>query len=165
MSVFASLVVGADGATSKDGSSRAISSGVDRTAFLARRRTVDFIFIGGQTARTEPYHRTPVPVVVSSRSMVNALADNRLAHWWNLSPVAAIEKGVKRFGPKVLVESGALMLEYLLSVRMLDGIYLSVTDVNGGDDLVNFEELLQNFLDIDRQKIGDTLFIEAKTLK
>ena len=165
MSVFASLVVGTDGATSKDGSSRAISSGVDRTAFLARRRTVDFIFIGGQTARTEPYHRTPVPVVVSSRSMVNALADNRLAHWWNLSPVAAIEKGVNRFGPKVLVESGALMLQHLLSVRMLDGIYLSVTDVNGGDDLVNFEELLQNFLDIDRQKIGDTLFIEAKTLK
>jgi len=165
MSVFASLVVGADGATTKNGSSRAISSGIDRTSFLARRRAVDFIFIGGETARTEPYHRTPVPVVVSSRSLVNALADNRLAHWWNLSPSVAIEKGIKKFGQNVLVESGARMLEQLLSARTLDGIYLSVTNVKDGDDLVDYEKMLQNFYSIDRQVIGDTLFIEAKTLK
>jgi riboflavin biosynthesis pyrimidine reductase len=165
MSVFASLVVGADGATTKNGSSRAISSGIDRTSFLARRRAVDFIFIGGETARTEPYHRTPVPVVVSSRSLVNALADNRLAHWWNLSPNAAIEKGIKQFGPNVLVESGTRMLQQLLSAKLLDGIYLSVTDIAGGDDAVNVEVLLQNFTSIDRQIIGDTLFIEAKTPK
>ena len=165
MSVFASLVVGADGATSKDGSSRAISSGIDRNSFLARRRTVDFIFIGGETARTEPYHRTPVPVVVSSHSMVNALSDNRLAHWWNLSPVAAIEKGIKKFGPEVLVESGAMMLEHLLSLRALDGIYLSVTDVKGGDGLVDFESIVQNFSNVVRHTIENTLFIEAKTLK
>jgi riboflavin biosynthesis pyrimidine reductase len=165
MSVFASLVVGADGATTKNGSSRAISSGIDRTSFLARRRAVDFIFIGGETARTEPYHRTPVPVVVSSRSLVNALADNRLAHWWNLSPNAAIEKGIKQFGPNVLVESGARMLQQLISANFLNGLYLSVTDIEGGDDVINVEELLQNFKSIDRQIIGDTLFIEAKTLK
>jgi riboflavin biosynthesis pyrimidine reductase len=165
MSVFASLVVGADGATTKNGSSRAISSGIDRTSFLARRRAVDFIFIGGETARTEPYHRTPVPVVVSSRSLVNAVADNRLAHWWNLSPNAAIEKGVKQFGPNVLVESGARMLQQLISAKLLDGLYLSVTDIAGGDDVVSVEELLQNFSSIERQLIGDTLFIEAKTLK
>jgi riboflavin biosynthesis pyrimidine reductase len=165
MSVFASLVVGADGATTKNGSSRAISSGIDRTSFLARRRAVDFIFIGGETARTEPYHRTPVPVVVSSRSLVNALADNRLAHWWNLSPNAAIEKGIKQFGPNVLVESGARMLQQLISAKFLDGLYLSVTDIAGGDDVISVEELLQNFKSIDRQIIGDTLFIEAKTLK
>jgi riboflavin biosynthesis pyrimidine reductase len=165
MSIFASLVVGADGATTKNGSSRAISSGIDRTSFLARRRAVDFIFIGGETARTEPYHRTPVPVVVASRSLVNALADNRLAHWWNLSPSVAIEKGIKKFGQNVLVESGARMLEQLLSARALDGIYLSVTNVKDGDNLVDYETLLQNFYSIDRQVIGDTLFIEAKTLK
>ena len=165
MSVFASLVVGADGATTKNGSSRDISSGVDRTSFLARRRAVDFIFIGGETARTEPYHRTPVPVVVASRSLVNALADNQLAHWWNLSPSVAIEKGIKKFGPNVLVESGAQMLEQLLSAKLLDGIYLSITNVAGGEDVVNYEALLQNFSKVDRQKIGDTVFIEAKTLK
>lgn len=57
------------------------------------------------------------------------------------------------------------MLQQLLSAKLLDGIYLSVTDIAGGDDVVSVEELLQDFTSIDRQIIGDTLFIEAKTPK
>ena len=165
MSVFASLVVGADGSTSKNGSSSGISSGADRTTFLARRRNADFILIGGQTARTEPYHRTPVPVVVISHSMLNALADNRLAHWWNLSPVSALEKGRKKFGPNVLVEAGPRIINELIKARVLDGIYLSITSVTDGDDVIDVEELLSNFNTIERDEVEGTLFIEAKTLK
>ena len=165
MSVFASLVVGADGSTSKNGSSSGISSGADRTNFLARRRNVDFLLIGGQTARTEPYHRTPVPVVVASRSMLNALANNRLAHWWNLSPVSALEKGAKKFGPNVLVEAGPRLINELIQARVLDGIYLSITSVTDGDDVINIEELLSNFTSIERDEIQGTIFIDAKTLK
>jgi riboflavin biosynthesis pyrimidine reductase len=165
MSVFASLVVGADGSTSKNGSSSGISSGADRTTFLARRRNSDFILIGGQTARTEPYHRTPVPVVVASRSMLNALADNRLAHWWNLSPASALEKGIKKFGPNVLVEAGPSLINELIQARVLDGIYLSITSVTDGEDLIKIDELLANFTSIERDEIQGTSFIEAKTLK
>lgn len=165
MSVFASLVVGADGSTSKNGSSSGISNGADRTTFLVRRRNADFILIGGQTARTEPYHRTPVPVVVTSRSMINALADNRLAHWWNLSPVSALEKGVKKFGPNVLVEAGPRLINELIQARVLDGIYLSITSVTEGEDFINIEELLSNFTSIESDEFQGTLFIEAKTLK
>jgi len=165
MSVFASLVVGADGSTSKNGSSSGISTGADRTTFLARRRNADFILIGGQTARTEPYHRTPVPVVVISHSMLNALADNRLAHWWNLSPVSALEKGRKKFGPNVLVEAGPRIIIELIKARVLDGIYLSITSVTDGEDVIDVEELLSNFTSIKRDELECTLFIEAKTLK
>ena len=163
MAVFASLVVGADGSTSKDGNSRGITSGADRTAFLARRRSADFLLIGGQTARTEPYHRTPVPVVVASRSMINALADNRLAHWWNLSPAAALAKGVKKFGGNVLVESGPSIIDELLSSKALDGIYLSVTSISGGENLIDISSLLAKFVEVNRQEIEGTLFIEART--
>ena len=86
MRVTVTLVVGADGSTTKNGNSAGVSNTVDRTAFLARRRNADCIIIGGNTARTEPYHRTPVPVIVISKSLINPLADNRLAHCWNLSP-------------------------------------------------------------------------------
>jgi riboflavin biosynthesis pyrimidine reductase len=165
MSVFASLVVGADGSTSKDGSSSGISSGADRTTFLARRRNADFILIGGQTARTEPYHRTPVPVVVASHSMINVLADNRLAHWWNLSPVSALEKGRKKFGPNILVEAGPRLISELIQAKVLDGIYLSITSVTDGEDVINIEDLLSNFTSVQRDEIQGTLFIEAKTLK
>lgn len=165
MSVFASLVVGVDGSTSKNGSSNGISSGADRTTFLSRRRIADFILIGGQTARTEPYHRTPVPVVVASRSMINALADNRLAYWWNLSPISALEKGIKKFGPNVLVEAGPRLINELIQARVLDGIFLSITNVTDGEDVINIEELLSNFTSIQRDEIQGTFFIEAKMLK
>lgn len=158
-------MVGADGSTSKNGSSSGISSGADRTTFLARRRNADFILIGGQTARTEPYHRTPVPVVVTSYSMINALADNRLAHWWNLPPVSALEKGVKKFGPNVLVEAGPQIINELIQARVLDGIYLSITSVTDGENLIDIEALLSNFTSVQRDEIQGTLFIEAKTLK
>ena len=165
MSVFASLVVGADGSTSKNGSSSGISSGADRTTFLVRRRNADFILIGGQTARTEPYHRTPVPVVIASRSMINALADNRLAHWWNLSPTAALAKGKQQFGDNVLVESGPTIINELIASNALDGIYLSITAITGGEYPINIEELLANFTEVSRNVIDGTTFISAKTLK
>jgi riboflavin biosynthesis pyrimidine reductase len=163
MAVFASLVVGADGSTTKDGNSRGIASGIDRSTFLARRRSADFLFIGGQTARTEPYHRTPVPVVVASRSMINALADNRLAHWWNLSPTAALATGVKKFGGNVLVESGPSIIDELLLNKALDGIYLSITEVTGGENPIDISSFLAKFVEVNRQEIEGTQFIEART--
>ena len=165
MAVFASLVVGSDGSTAKGGNSRGITSGVDRTAFLARRRSADFLLIGGETARVEPYHRTPVPVVISSRSMINSLADNRLAHWWNLSPADALAKGIKKFGENVLVESGPTIIDDLLLNQVLDGIYLSITSVTGGENPIDIAALLGNFVEIDRQDVEGTQFIEARTRK
>ena len=165
MAVFASLVVGTDGSTAKGGNSRGITSGVDRTAFLARRRSADFLLIGGETARLEPYHRTPVPVVVSSRSMINSLADNRLAHWWNLSPTDALAKGMKKFGENVLVESGPSIIDELLLNKVLDGIYLSITSITGGENPIDIAALLGNFVEIDRQEVDGTQFIEARKQK
>ena len=165
MAVFASLVVGADGSTTKGGNSRGITSGVDRTAFLARRRSADFLLIGGETARLEPYHRTPVPVVISSRSMINSLADNRLAHWWNLSPTDALAKGMKKFGENVLVESGPSIIDELLLNKVLDGIYLSITSITGGENPIDIAALLGNFVEIDRQEVDGTQFIEARKQK
>jgi riboflavin biosynthesis pyrimidine reductase len=165
MSVFASLVVGSDGSISKGGNSREISSGIDRTTFLERRRKADFLLIGGETARCEPYHRTPVPVVVSSRSMINSLADNRLAHWWNLSPAAALAKGIEKFGGNVLVESGPTFLDQLVLSKDLDGVYLSITKVVGGENPINITDLLDKFSEVSRTEIEGTIFIEAKTLR
>ena len=165
MAVFASLVVGTDGSTAKGGNSRGITSGVDRTAFLARRRSADFLLIGGETARLEPYHRTPVPVVISSRSMINSLADNRLAHWWNLSPTDALAKGMKKFGENVQVESGPSIIDELLLNKVIDGIYLSITSITGGENPIDIAALLGNFVEIDRQEVDGTQFIEARKRK
>jgi riboflavin biosynthesis pyrimidine reductase len=165
MAVFATLVTGVDGSTTKNGSSREITSGADRSEFLARRRDADFILIGGKTARSEPYHLTPVPVVVASRSMVNALADNRTAYWWNASPTQALEKGIKKFGSNVLVEAGATFIFELIKDGALDGIYLSVSPVSGGEAKIDYQELLDKFQDVTHRKVDGTQFYQAQNLK
>jgi riboflavin biosynthesis pyrimidine reductase len=97
--------------------------------------------------------------------MINSLADNRLAHWWNLSPAAALAKGIEKFGGNVLVESGPTFLDQLVLSKDLDGIYLSITKVVGGENPINITDLLDKFSEVSRTEIEGTIFIEAKTLR
>ena len=162
MAVTVTLVVGADGSTTKNGNSAGVSNLIDRTAFLALRRSADCILIGGNTARTEPYHRTPVPVVVISKSLINPLADNRLAHCWNLSPVEALERAAKTFGPNIHIEAGASIVRELIDAGSIDQLELSITDVAGGEDVIDVKELLSHFSQIDEKTEAGTRFISAR---
>lgn len=161
MTVTVTLVVGADGSTSKHGNSAGVSTAADRSAFLARRRLADCILIGGNTARTEPYHRTPVPVVVISRTLINPLADNRLAHCWNLSPVKAIERATSIFGPNIHVEAGIGIIQELIKANLVDALELSITEVTGGEDVVEISKLLSHFPIQSEQSGSGTRFISA----
>lgn len=162
MTVTVTLVTGADGSTSKGGTSAGVSSAADRTAFLARRRAADCILIGGNTARTEPYQRTPVPVVVISRALINPLANNRLAHCWNLSPEKALDRAIKTFGPQVHVEAGASIIQELLDAGRIDALELSITEVVGGEDKINLDLLLNYFSRKSERVIDGTRFISAQ---
>jgi len=97
--------------------------------------------------------------------MISSLADNRLAHWWTLSPTEALAKGVKKFGENVLVESGPSLIDQLLLNNVLDGIYLSITSVTGGENPIDIAALLENFAEIDRKDLEGTQFIEARRRK
>ena len=162
MPVIVTLVAGADGSTSKNGNSAGVTTAIDRTEFLARRRSADCIIIGGNTARTEPYQRTPVPVVVLSHSLVNPLPHNRLAHCWNLSPVEALTKAIKPFGPTVHIEAGASIIEELMKAGKIDQLELSITSVTDGDDKINIEKLLSYFTAIEEVEREGTRFISAR---
>jgi riboflavin biosynthesis pyrimidine reductase len=161
MTVTVTLVAGSDGSTSKGGNSAGVSSAADRTSFLARRRAADCILIGGNTARTEPYQRTPVPVVVISKSLINPLANNRLAHCWNLTPVKALDRAIKTFGPNVHVEAGASIIDELLSAGRVDALELSITEVSGGEDKVDLAKLLSYFSQQSEKIVDGTRFISA----
>jgi len=159
--VIASLVVGSDGSTSKDGRSAGVSSAADHRAFLARRRSADVLLIGGNTARNEPYQKTPVPVVIVSKSMLNPLSNNRLAHWWNCDPVEALARAQRLFGETIIIESGISIIEELISAKKIDRLELSVTAVTGGEDQVDFKKLLSKFTQVTERVEEDTTFYTA----
>lgn len=161
MSVVATLVVGADGSTSKESRSAGVSSPADRKMFLQRRREVDCIIIGGNTARHEPYNRTPVPLVVISRSLVNPVQGNHLALLWNCSPMQAVEKARAQFGDKILIEGGITMINELIAHNLIDQIELSVTPASGGDDRIDWKGLLANFAQCQSREIEGTFFYSA----
>ena len=158
MSTVASLVVGRDGSTSKGNSSNGVSSDADRTAFLMRRRKVDCILIGGNTARHEPYKQTPVPLVILSRSHINPVAGNDMSHLWNVSPAQALIKAKEQFGEKILVEAGTSIIIELIDQGLIDQLDLSVTSVTGGDHRVDWQELLNKFAHHTLTTMDDTDF-------
>lgn len=161
MSVVATLVVGTDGSTSKESRSAGISSPEDRRVFLQRRREVDVIIVGGNTARHEPYNRTPVPLIVISRSLVNPVQGNHLALFWNCSPAEAVTKARTLFGEKILIEGGISMINELISHSMIDQLELSVTPATGGDDCIDIAELLSHFAHISQREESGTTFYSA----
>ena len=161
MSIVATLVVGADGSTSKESRSAGVSSPQDRQQFLQRRREVDCIIVGGNTARHEPYNRTPVPLVVISRSLVNPVQGNHLALFWNCSPVQAVEKARKLFGDKILIEGGITMINELIDNKVIDRLELSVTQATGGEDRIDWKELLARFKSCESREVEGTTFYTA----
>ena len=161
MSVVATLVVGQDGSTSIHGRSGGVSSAKDRQTFLQRRREVDVIIVGGNTARVEPYNKTPVPLIVISRSLVNPVQGNHLALFWNCSPVDAVSKARRLFGEKILIEGGISMINELIEHKVIDQLELSVTPVTGGEHQINWQELLANFDHCSSTEVEGTVFYSA----
>ena len=161
MSTIATLVVGRDGSTTKDATSRNISSSADRASFLNRRRQVDVIIIGGNTARNEPYSRTPVPLIICSRSSINPVVENEKSELWNCSPAEAIDKARKVFGENILIEGGPRMIVELVENQKIDQLELSVTEVIGGENILDWQLLLSNFKLVEMQQIEDTQFFSA----
>lgn len=161
MSTSASLVVGLDGSTTKAHSSRGISSPADRAAFLVRRRSFDVIIVGGNTARNEGYSRTPVPLVIISRSAISPVPENELAHLWNMPPIAAIERAGAEFGPNVLIEAGVSVIEELLAGDLIDSFFLTVTPASAGENLIDWRKILEKFAHIEKSDVDGTLFFHA----
>lgn len=161
MAITATLVVGKDGSTSKGGRSAGVASSADRAAFLARRRSADCILIGGNTARNEPYQRTPVPVVVISRSMINVLSNNRRALWWNTSPEEGLQRAKRLFGENILIEAGPEIIHALIDKGLIDCLELSITDVTGGENPIDVDALLLKFSQHDEVVRDNTRFITA----
>ena len=162
MSIIATIVVGTDGSSSIGGSSTEVTSAADRATFLQRRRLVDCIIIGGNTARNEPYLKTPVPLVIVSRQEHPNLP---AAHVWNLDPKDALDRARKEFGENILIEGGASFISYMLEKNLIDVLELSVTSATGGADNFDYEKYLSLAQSVTKKVVSDTTFYSAEFKK
>ncbi len=145
--VWANFVVGADGATTHQGNSRALSSHLDRRRFHSIRESFDQILIGGQTARSEPYGKTPKPLVVVTRQPTNigSAARNPLVKISALSPTETLSQLTSDSDEKILVEGGASFLRELIAADLVDGLFITQTNLDGDGEAIDLESLTQNF--------------------
>ena len=164
MSIVATIVVGADGSSTINGSSSEVTSAADRATFLQRRRLVDCIIIGGNTARNEPYSKTPAPLVVVSKQEHPQLPS---AHVWDLDPKDALTRARQEFGDNILIEGGAFFISHLLEQNLVDVLELSVTNSTGGADIFDYKKFLYLAHRVTEKVVSDTTFYTAefKTLK
>jgi riboflavin biosynthesis pyrimidine reductase len=163
MSVIAYLVIGRDGSSTLNGSSAGITSVLDRMSFLDARREFDCIVIGGQSARSEPYSKTPVPLVIVSRSRPQTLDVNPKAYWWNCTPAEAVQRASESFGSNICVEGGINFLNELMTANLIDELHLSITPTTGGENKVDQEQLLAKYSAVTRELKDETIFIVAKS--
>ena len=162
MSVLANLVLGSDGSTTLDGSSKSLSSAEDRKRFHELRAQASVILIGGNTARNEPYAETPVPLVVITRSndIPGSVRDNPKARIWELDPISAIEKAQKEFGECVLVEGGMKLIQELLIADKIDELYLTLSEKSGGENIYDLSAMTREFTVESSQKSGGETFLK-----
>jgi riboflavin biosynthesis pyrimidine reductase len=153
--VQANLVVGSNGATTLVGRSHGLSSGADRARFHEIRAWADCILIGGESYRSEPYQKTPVPLFVCS----HALAGINPATVLPLSPVDSLQEISHRGFTKVLIEGGAHLLGELLQAGLVDGLYITHTNIAGDGGFVDIEELTANLKLTKSEKIGAESFL------
>ena len=164
MSVRANLVIGADGSTSSDGSSKKLSSQEDRRRFHELRNGADFIFIGGNTARNEPYGKTNIPVVVVSKfKMISEISSNELVEIINENPTRALEMALRKYGENGIVEGGPNLL--LEIIDKIDELYITISTRTGDGQVVSFDGLTRNFVMEDMDKVEGEIFYKFKRLK
>ena len=162
MTVLANLVMGSDGSTTLDGSSKSLSSSQDRSRFHELRALASVILIGGNTARTEPYASTPVPLVIITKSgeIPENIRANPLAQIWEQNPVSAVERAQGEFGGNVLVEGGINLLKELLTANKIDELYLTISERTGGENIYDLSALTRDFTVESSEKSGGETFLK-----
>jgi riboflavin biosynthesis pyrimidine reductase len=167
--VTANLIVGKDGSTSISGSSTPLSTQEDRERFQALRLKNDLILIGGNTARREPYKKTPIPLYILTHTKVRLQPKNQLAKQFSLSIKEMIsEIGNKFEGGKevinLLVEAGPSLLTQMISDSLIDQFYLTINLELTGDNQISIVDLTRSFELVESEIVGSCEFRLYKKL-
>ncbi len=160
--VAVNLIVGAKGETTWGGTSAGLSFAADRARFHQLRREFQAILIGGNTAHHEPYAKTPLPLIVlTHRPLPELLLKNPLAQAWEMPLPEAISRAVDTFGD-LLIEAGPKLVEEALALGLITELFLSVSDLPGGENAIDIAHLTQNGIELSRQDVDGGHFLHYR---
>lgn len=164
MTVYASLVVGSNGATSLGGSSRGLSTPVDRERFLLRHRSAAAFIIGKRSATLESYGATQVPIFIFSRSTEKLTLPHRMMQQITVDRnLGEITKLIDlRIEGDIVVEAGPTLLKALIEVGAIEMLELSISPVAGDGDFINPDELLSHFTVVEEREIEGTKLLKCR---
>jgi riboflavin biosynthesis pyrimidine reductase len=161
----ANLIVGKDGSTTLNGSSMGLSTDEDRRRFHNLRSRNDLILIGGNTARREPYQRTPIPLYIITHSKLRLQPKNNLVKQFSMEAAQLIAEIRATFNSeqitpiKVLVEAGPTLLMEMISQGLVDNLYLTINRERTGEQPIDIRDLTKDFKLISREQVESCNFL------
>jgi riboflavin biosynthesis pyrimidine reductase len=124
--------------------------------------------IGGNTARREPYKRTPIPLYILTHTKVRLQPKNQLVKQFALTPAQMIEELKSSFHPdqssaiNLLVEAGPTLLKQMIDEGLIDNLYLSVNLEKTGENPLSITDLTKGFELISRESKSPCDFFHYK---
>lgn len=167
----ANLIVGSDGSTTANSSSIGLSTDEDRLRFKQLRSKSDLILIGGNTARREPYKRTPVPLYILTHAKVRLQPKNQLAKQFSMGIADLFSEISNNFPPteitspiNLLVESGPILLKEMIELSLINHLYLTINLEKSGENKISIEELTATFKLVSNERVGACEFLHYQKL-
>jgi len=147
MALIASLVVGANNATTLGGDSKKLSTPPDRMRFLALHRSAAAIIVGKNSAVHEDYRQTQVPIFIFSRSeKLLALSHPSMQQVFVNGDLANCARQIEdQIDGNIVVEAGPQLLAAMINAGVIEILYLSISPINGDDNFLDLSDLLSKF--------------------
>ena len=167
----ANLIVGSDGSTTANNSSIGLSTDEDRLRFQQLRSKSDLILIGGNTARREPYKRTPVPLYILTHAKVRLQPKNQLAKQFSMGIADLFSEISNNFPPteitspiNLLVEAGPVLLQEMIDLALINHLYLTKNLEKNGENKISIEKLTAPFKLVTSERVGACEFAHYQKL-
>ena len=159
MSVIATLVVGANGATSLKGSSTGLSTQADRERFLQLHRSAGAYIVGRKSASVESYKNSLAPLFIFTRQPIPNIAGE-------VDVSQGFERAVREISnahpSPIVVESGVSLMMAMINDGVIDQLQLSLSPIVGDGDFIDLDQLLELFEIESDIEIDGTRLLECR---
>ncbi|MEY2663219.1 MAG: hypothetical protein RIR35_27, partial [Actinomycetota bacterium] len=97
---IANILVASNGATTLNGKSSGLRTLEDAQRFHMIRKLAKAVLIGGNTYRSEPYNKSPIPVFVSSKTLAETSTSK--LNIKNATPIKLLQAALNQVGSPVI---------------------------------------------------------------